>query len=129
MKTIKVYFQVAGLAALSVLSGCAKVDSANITDATNVRSNSAEYMDVDRDDLPPIKASITYRCDDNTLALVEYLTDDVTAIYRGRVTDEGETLVAPEPGKPFVSDNYAMSGSISKIELKKPGKDQVTCTS
>ncbi len=129
MQNIRIYVQLLGLAALSVVSACAKVDSANITDAANVRGNSAEYMDVDRDDLPPIKASITYRCEDNTLALVEYLADDVTAIYRGRVADEGETLVAPEPGKPFVSDNYALSGSISKIELKKPGKDQVTCTS
>lgn len=53
--------------------------------------------------LPMIKASRTYRCKDNSLAIVDFMTDDVTAQYKASKDAPNTVLTAPEAGKAFVS--------------------------
>ena len=53
--------------------------------------------------LPMIKASHTYRCKDNSLAVLDFMTDDVTANYRSAKDAPITPLKAPEAGKPYAS--------------------------
>ncbi len=53
--------------------------------------------------LPMIKASRTYRCKDNSLAVLDFMTDDVTANFRTAKDAPMTPLKAPEAGKPYVS--------------------------
>lgn len=54
--------------------------------------------------LPPmLRASDTYRCKDNSLIFVDFMTDDVTANLRTEKGGPITPLKAPEAGQPFAS--------------------------
>ena len=53
--------------------------------------------------LPMIKSSHPYRCKDNSLIFVDFMTDDVSANYKADKEAPFVALKAPEKGKPFVS--------------------------
>lgn len=53
--------------------------------------------------LPMIKASHTYRCKDNSLIFVDFMTDDTTALFRAAKDAPPVPLAAPEAGKPYAS--------------------------
>jgi hypothetical protein len=53
--------------------------------------------------LPMIKASHTYRCKDNSLIFVDFMTDETTAIFKSAKDGPVTPLTAPEAGKPYVS--------------------------
>jgi len=76
--------------------------------------------------LPPaIKASKTYRCKDNSIVYVNFLTDDISANVRDKEEEPpAVNLKAPAPGEPFVGDGPAGDG----FKLVGSG-DTVTYTS
>lgn len=53
--------------------------------------------------LPMIKASHTYRCKDNSLIFVDFMTDDVSASFKSTKDGPITALKAPEAGKPYAS--------------------------
>lgn len=53
--------------------------------------------------LPMIKSSHTYRCKDNSLISVDFMTDDVTANFRASKDAPMTPLKAPAKGEAFVS--------------------------
>jgi hypothetical protein len=53
--------------------------------------------------LPMIKSSHPYRCKDNSLIYVDFMTDDVSANFKADKAAPFTALKAPEKGKPFVS--------------------------
>ncbi|WP_250890518.1 hypothetical protein [Sphingobium nicotianae] len=53
--------------------------------------------------LPMIKSSHPYRCKDNSLIYVDFMTDDVSANFKAKQEAPITPLKAPEKGKPFVS--------------------------
>ncbi|MFP5330048.1 MAG: hypothetical protein ACLGHC_07940 [Alphaproteobacteria bacterium] len=82
-------------------------------------------------ELPPsIAASKTYRCKDNSIVSVDWLSDGTTANLRG---GEGEPVVqlkAPEAGKPLVADGgYSLTGAADagSVTLARPGKGSQSC--
>ncbi len=79
-------------------------------------------------ELPPsIKTSETFRCKDNSLAFVDFMSDGKTANVR---TEKGGTpvkLVAPAAGEPMVADGYSMTGTPTAITLAQPGKPSQPC--
>lgn len=78
--------------------------------------------------LPPmLKASKTYRCKDNSLVSVDFLSDDLTANIRTEKGGAPVHLVAPEKGKPFVADGYSVDGSGSTAQIAVPGKGAQAC--
>ncbi|OJY71612.1 MAG: hypothetical protein BGP16_13510 [Sphingobium sp. 66-54] len=55
-------------------------------------------------ELPPmLKSSHSYRCKDNSLIFVDFMTDDKTANFKADKEGPVTVLKAPEAGQPFVS--------------------------
>jgi len=52
---------------------------------------------------PMIKTSHSYRCKDNSLIFVDFMTDDLTANFKATKDGTPIQLKAPEKGKPYVS--------------------------
>lgn len=82
-------------------------------ESMNVGTNDPDAADLananDAPPIPMIKASGTYRCKDNSLAVVDFMTDDLTVNYRSAKDAPIVPLIAPEVGKPFVSADGATS--------------------
>lgn len=52
---------------------------------------------------PMIKASHSYRCKDNSLIYVDFMTDEKTANFKADKAGPITVLTAPEAGQPFVA--------------------------
>jgi hypothetical protein len=62
--------------------------------------------------LPPsIAASKIYRCGDNHVFYVDWLSDNKTANVRSDPNGTPTQVVAAEPGKPFTGGEYSLTGS------------------
>lgn len=62
--------------------------------------------------LPPsIAASKQYRCADNSLALVEFYSDDLSASVRTSATGTPARVVAPAKGDTMVGGGYTLKGT------------------
>ena len=78
---------------------------------------------------PAIVASKIYRCKDNSVVYIDWLSDNVSANFRGKQTDVPVTLTAPAVGKPMVAEGYSLTGSPTggTITLERPGKGSQSC--
>jgi hypothetical protein len=57
-------------------------------------------------ELPPmLKLSKQYRCKDNSLIFVDFMTDDKTANFRSAKDGPVTVLKAPEAGQPYASED------------------------
>ena len=85
-------------------------------------------------ELPPaIKAAKTYRCKDNSLVYVSFLTDDVTAMVRDKQEEPPvATLKAPAAGQAFVAQDeagkgFSLSGSGDTVTYTSPDSGTQSC--
>lgn len=77
---------------------------------------------------PPIKADVTFRCKDNSLAYVTFYADDKQASLKTGKDATPVKLVAEKAGDPMKADGgYAVSGNPKNITLTAPGKGTLTC--
>ncbi|HEX5238938.1 MAG TPA: hypothetical protein VFW39_10815 [Sphingomicrobium sp.] len=81
--------------------------------------------------LPPsILATKLYRCADNSVVTVDYLSDNKSAnVHVGKST-ESTQVTAPEAGKPMTAaGGYSVDGSASSSSAKiaVPGHPSQTC--
>lgn len=80
--------------------------------------------------LPPsIVASKAYRCKDNSLAYVDYLSDGKTVTVRDARDGTPTALTMAEPGGPFTAEGYSLTGSATdaNVTLLRPGKGSQAC--
>lgn len=119
-----------GLAFL-LLSGCKPRE-----EVVNARSDDplAETMNHTTPiELPPaLKASATYRCKDNSLVFIDYMTDDITAQIRTKKSDVPVKLKAAEKGDTsFVSadGDTKVDGTGKVVNVTLPGKGAQSCKS
>jgi hypothetical protein len=117
------------LAAAAALAGCQKhtiVSDPNRSDEVN--SNTAQNAIVQ---LPPsIIATKLYRCADNSVVTVDYLSDNKSAtVHIGK--DGASTQVTTDtPGKPMTAaGGYSVEGSptASSAKVAVPGHPAQTC--
>ena len=102
------------------LSGC-EADS-----VTNDADNDAvENVPVQQPLPPSIKVSHTYRCDDNTVVTIDFLSDDLTVNLRSEGTVS--QLKSPSPGEAFTDGEHTVQGEGATIELTRPGKEPAVC--
>jgi hypothetical protein len=77
--------------------------------------------------LPPaIQTSRTYRCADNSVVFVDFLTDGTAAIR----TDElgTPTRLTPDDGRPpFKAEGYSVAANEGTTSIAVPGKSAQTC--
>jgi hypothetical protein len=107
MKTLS-YPTLALCAAVLGLSACkSEPETFNIGTGDPMQAELANAADVA---LPPmLRATTTYRCKDNSLIFVDYMTDDMSANLRTEKGGPITPLKAPEAGQPFVSADNAVT--------------------
>lgn len=82
--------------------------------------------------LPPsIAASKIYRCKDNDVVYIDWLSDNASANFRAAQGDTPTHLTAAVPGDPLIAEGYSLKGTASdvSITLTRPGKGSQTCKS
>ena len=81
-------------------------------------------------ELPPaIVASRTYRCKDNSLVYIDFMSND-TAFVRKEKGGEPPlaTVTAEQPGGEYKSaDGYTVSANSEQINYSAPGKGSQSC--
>ena len=116
------------LIAAAALAGCNKQEH-TITGGPDEGNQVANVAPIE---LPPaILASKIYRCKDNSVVYIDWLSDNKSANIRNDKTGIPAHVVAPEAGKPMVADGYSLSGSATaaNVSLTRPGKGSSSCHS
>ena len=118
------------LVAAAALAGCGDENHNIVSSGPDEGSPSNAIANADIQLPPSIAASKTYRCADNKLVYVDWLSDNKSANIR---TEQGgvPTLVtAAEAGKPMTgAAGYAVSGSASAASamIAVPGHNAQSC--
>ena len=80
-------------------------------------------------ELPPaIKASVAFRCKDNSLVYVDFFEGDKMANLRTVKGGAPTMLNAPEAGQPLTGGGYSLTGTPKSISLVKPAGVTLACT-
>jgi hypothetical protein len=114
------------LAATAALAGCNK-ESHTIVSGDSGEGNSAKNATVQ---LPPsILATKLYRCADNSVVTVDYLSDNKSAnVHVGQAA--ATQVTAAEPGKPMSAPGgYSVEGgpASSSAKIAVPGHPAQSC--
>lgn len=115
------------LAAAAALAGCNQSEPVVLNDLSDDTANAVTNGPVE---LPPsIAASKIYRCKDNSVVYVDFMSDGKSANFRADKTQTPIHLVAPEAGQPMVAEGYSLTGTAtaSTITLARPGKASQSC--
>ena len=123
-------FTILTLVAAAALAGCGD-ENHNIVAGGPDEGNPSNAIANSNVQLPPsIASSKAYRCADNKLVYVDWLSDNKSANLR---TEQGgvPTLVtAAEPGKPMAGPaGYSLSGSATagSVTIAVPGHSAQSC--
>jgi hypothetical protein len=111
------------LVAAAALAGCNKENQTAASDANNVVSNAPIVLP------PSIAASKTYRCGDNSVVFIDWLTDNKTANVRTDATGSPTQVVAAEPGKALTGNGLSLTGSAAgtSVTFERAGHGTQTC--
>ena len=80
--------------------------------------------------LPPsITATKTYRCKDNSVVHIDWLSDNKSANFRAEETGAPLQLKSANAGEAMIAEGYSLSGdaAAATITLTRPGKDEQSC--
>jgi hypothetical protein len=79
-------------------------------------------------ELPPsVKDSRSYRCKDNSIIYVDFLSDDKSANLRTDKAAMPTVLKAEAPGEPYKFDGYELVGNGASVTATLPGKGTQAC--
>lgn len=114
---------IAALAFTLPLAACSKEEPAPAPAETVEATKAPAEMP------PPIKSTKTYRCADNSTAVVDLFAGDKQAVLRVDDKSTPVTLKADEAGKPMTSaDGWTITGDTGKLTITAPGKKAQLCT-
>ena len=111
------------VALAAALAACNQQDQA-AADTANEAANAAPI------ELPPsIVASKIYRCKDNSVVYIDWLSDNRSANVRVEKNGPATHVAAPEPGQPMVAEGFSLTGAAadSSVNLTRPGKGAQSC--
>src|SRR5437764_9485567 len=105
------------LAAAAALAGCNNSDHNIVGQAPGEDTNVTANANVQ---LPPtVTASKIYRCEDNKIVYVDWLSDNKSANIRTDKTGTPTQVTAAEPGKPMTGPGgYSAEGTASSASVK-----------
>ena len=117
------------IAAAAALAGCNKeshtIQAGNPGDDDNAVANEAQV------ELPPsIAHSSIYRCKDNSVVYVDWLSDNKSANFKADKNAPPTQLKADEPGKPMIAEGgYSLTGTAeaASVSLTRPGHGTQSC--
>ncbi|MDO7834654.1 hypothetical protein Q4610_06305 [Sphingobium sp. HBC34] len=125
---MKQYFPLIAVASLTLLSACNKNDEPEVVGgpADPMAQQLANAAPVE---LPPsVKANKQYRCKDNSLIFVDFMSDDKTALLRTEKNGAATSLKAAEAGQPFTAEGgFEVKGSGDDVTITVPGKGAQAC--
>ena len=117
------------LAAAAALAGCSKEDHTIVGGSDANQGNSAQSNASVQ--LPPsIAASKIYRCADNKVVYVDWMSDNMSANVRTEQTGTPTHVTSAEPGKPMTGPaGYSVEGSATAVSVKigVPGHAAQSC--
>jgi hypothetical protein len=117
-------------AAAAALAGCNKQDHTIVAggppadNEANIAANGPVALP------PAILATKLYRCADNSVVTVDYLSDSKTATVHAGKNATPVQVTAAEPGKPMTAEGgYSVEGSptSSSAKIAVPGHSSQTC--
>jgi hypothetical protein len=115
------------MVAAAALAGCNQSDH---TIDPNQPANEANAANAAAPlQLPPsIVASKIYRCKDNSIVYIDWLSDNKSANFRPEKSAAPTQLMAPEVGQPMVAEGYTLTGTATgPVTLVRPGKGSQVC--
>ena len=124
-------FLTATLLAAAALAGCNKQSHTIVAENPGDKSGPV-VAKIDPASLPPaIEASKSYRCDDGSVAYVDWLADKMTANIRASKTGTPTQVKTAEVGKPMTAASASLTGSAtsSSVNITLPGKGAQKCDS
>ena len=116
------------LGAAAALAGCDKQDHTIESGVPDPMAN--EISNAAPVELPPtIAASKIYRCKDNSVVYIDWLSDSKSANIRTDKNGPATHVMGPEADKPMVAEGYSLSGSATaaSVTLARPGKGSQSC--
>ncbi len=125
---MKYYLPLIAAASLGLLSACGSNDEPEVVGGP-ADPMAKELANAAPVELPPsVKVSHSYRCKDNSLIFVDFMSDDKTVNLRTEKDGTPTKLVAAEAGKPFTADGgFEVDGNGSTIKASVPGKGAQSC--
>ncbi|MFL6751811.1 MAG: hypothetical protein ACJ8D5_00555 [Sphingomicrobium sp.] len=116
------------LAAAAALAGCSKENHTIVAGPDTGETNTVDNSNVT---LPPsIAASKVYRCADNDVVYVDWLSDGKSANVRTDKDGMPTQVTAPEAGKPMTAaGGYSVAGTPTapSVRISVPGQSVETC--
>ena len=115
------------LAAAAALAGCTEDHTINTGGPGDDDNHAAANANVH---LPPsILATKIYRCKDNSVVYIDWLSDNKSANVRTEQNGTPTQVVAPEAGQAMVAEGYSLTGTATaaSINLTRPGTGAETC--
>jgi hypothetical protein len=117
------------LAAAAALAGCTEdhTITAGGPDENEAANHAAANANVE---LPPsILTSKIYRCKDNSVVYVDWLSDNKSANLRTEKNGTPTHLAGPEAGQAMIAEGYSLTGSstAASVNLTRPGKGAQSC--
>lgn len=76
---------------------------------------------------PIIQASHAYRCADNSLVYVDFLSNNTANLRTERGGIPVAVLTAPEGNPPYTGSGYSVSANAERISYTAPGKGTQNC--
>ena len=119
-------FCIIAIGAAAALAGC---DNSDHTIVGGPGADEAPLNNVGVELPPSIAASKIYRCKDNSVVYIDWLSDNKTANFRADKNAPATQLKAPEAGQPMVAEGYSLTGSASAptVTLERPEKGSQSC--
>jgi hypothetical protein len=116
------------LVAAAALAGCDNSDHTIVAGPDQGDANDVNEANIE---LPPsIAASKIYRCKDNSIVYIDWLSDNQSANVRTDKNGAATHVMAVEAGKPMTAEGgYALTGTAvaSSVTLAIPGKGSQNC--
>lgn len=118
------------LVATAALAGCNKENHTIVAGPDDDVANQAPPTNGPVTLPPSIASSKSYRCKDNSVVYIDWMSDNKSANFRSDRTGTPVALTAPEAGQPMTADGYSLSGTPggNSITLSRPGKGSQGCT-
>lgn len=125
---MKHYLPLIAIASVALLSACNNNDEPEVVGGP-ADPMAAELANAAPVELPPsVKANKQYRCKDNSLIFVDFMSDDKTALLRTEKTGASTKLTVAEAGKPYMAEGgYEVSGQGDAVTITVPGKAAQAC--
>ena len=100
----------------------------DLSQANRVETMAEKLANAAPVELPPmVKESHQYRCKDNNLIFVDFMSDDKTVNVRTEKDGAPTKLTAAEAGKPFEGGGFKVEGTGKQITATLPGKSALSC--